>query len=482
MQTDRRRFIQTALAAAAASAVISPDRALAGAAPANWLPAVADVDSDVPLQTLKRIDGRAPADFAATLFRNGPAKFRRGGRSAGHWFDGDGLLRRFRVDAGQATLVGRFVETPKRQQETALDAIVVPGFGTARDRRARINNPDDANAANTSVMMLGGELLALWEGGSATRMQADDLATLGIKTFRRDLKHMPFSAHPRVDPDGTVWNFGGNGKHTAIWQIARDGSLKNFALIDVGRQSYFHDFSITARHLIIVLQPWLQEGFSFPIAQTMKWRPEQGTQILVIDKDDLNRRRTYELPAFSAFHYGDGWEEKDGTIRFDGCLGEDPTFGQISASAMLRGEYVKAPEPRLTQIVLHPGGKAAMLDTGLAAEFPVSDRRRSGLQRRLTVHVGSYGDGPLPHGLGVWDWVRGREDRFHFGEHQLVEEFQYVPGGHDERDGWLMGTTLNLKANATELHLLRANAVVRGPVVSWRADRPLPVGFHGTIA
>ncbi len=483
MTLDRRRLMQALLSAAAAGVVITPDRALAGAAPPGWALGVADVDADIAPRPLTRIAGRAPADFAGILYRNGPAKFRRGDSAAGHWFDGDGLMRRFRIGNGGAELAARFVDTPKRRLETELNAIVTPGFGTPARPGSRIRNNDDANAANTSVMMLGGELLALWEGGSAVRMDPDTLATSGIKTFRGDLRHMPFSAHPRIEPDGSVWNFGGNGRRTALWHIAPDGALRAMTMIDLPRASYFHDFSMTARHIIIVLQPWVQEGMRFPLAQTMAWRPELGTQLLVLDKDDLTQRRLYELPAFAAFHYGDGWEEADGTIRFDGCLEADPTFGQTAASGLLRGEFIKAPPAMLTQIVLHRDGRASMLDTGIKAEFPVSDGRRAGLRRRLTAHVTDYRGTPFPHAIASWDWQRGRSDHYDFGDHQLVEEFQYVPGrSADETDGWLVGCTLNLKAQASELHLLRAGAVARGPVVSWRADVALPIGFHGRLA
>ena len=57
-----------------------------------------------------------------------------------------------------------------------------------------------------------------------------------------------------------------------------------------------------------------------------------------------------------------------------------------------------------------------------------------------------------------------------------------MAGGSGERDGWLMGTTLNLKERKTELHLLNAKRVSEGPVATWRASLPLPLTFHGTIA
>jgi all-trans-8'-apo-beta-carotenal 15,15'-oxygenase len=478
---NRRSFILSSIAAAAASAIITPEKALAGAAPKGWTLGVADVESDIPLETMRLVEGRMPAGLSGSLYRNGPAKFRRAGGESGHWFDGDGLVRRFHLADGKATLNARFVDTPKRRLETKLDAMVVPGFGTKQGNGAHLNGPDDANAANTSVMMSGGELFALHEAGSPSRLNPETLESLGFKTFRDDLKQMPFSAHPRVEPDGTVWNFGGGGKRAAIWKLKPDGSLAALQMIDLPRKSYFHDFTMTARHIIIVLQPWIQEKLAFPISTSMAWRPELGTQILVLDKDDLTKRRVFELPAFAFFHLGDGWVESDGTIRFDGCLEADPTFGQRSASALLKGEFIKAPSPILSQIMLRPDGTANLFSTGITAEFPAGDRRLAGSARRFTAHTTGYENDPFPHAIAIWDWQRGRDDQHHFGRHQLVEEFLFVPRGTGERDGWLVGTTLNTKARATELHVIDASNISSGPVATWRASVPLPLTFHGTF-
>ena len=475
---DRRRFLAASFATAAA-AIITPDRALAGAAPAGWTLGVADVEADIPLEPMQLVQGRAPIGLAGSLYRNGPAKFRRAKSNSGHWFDGDGLMRRFQFSGTTATLNARFADTPKRRLETRLDAIVVPGFGTKLGAGAELGGPDDANAANTSVMMSGGELLALWEGGSPVRMDPVTLETRGFKTYRADLKHMPFLAHPRIEPDGTVWNLGGGGSTAAVWQLHPSGNLGNFAMIKLPRASYFHDFTATARHLVIVLQPWLQEELAFPLSTAMEWRPQLGTQVLVIDKNDLTKQRLFELPTFSFFHLGDAWEERDGTIRFDGAFDADPTFGQTSASALLRGEYIASPRPMLTQVALRPNGRADLLAAHIVAEFPSSDPRRAGLPRNFTTHVTNYCNGPFPHAIAQWDWSRGHDTVFDFGTDQLVEEFVTVSTGAGERDGWLIGTTLNLKARATELHIIDAARVASGPVATWRASVPLPLTFHG---
>ncbi len=483
--TLSRRQILSA-ATMAGGAMLCPGEALAGSKDADWTLGIADVEDDLAPRAMRRIAGRMPAGLDGTLYRNGPAKFRRGASRAGHWFDGDGLMRAFRMtDDGNVRLAARFADTAKRRQEAKLGRMVMPGFGTAAGAGAEISSADDTNPANTSVIVSGGELLALWEAGSATRMDPLTLETKGLKTYRADLAGMPFLAHPRIEPDGRIWNLSLSRATALVWRIGPTGALEAAQTIKLPRASYMHDFTATARHLVIVLQPWIQDKFALPFVDSLSWRPEEGTKVLVIDKADLTKQRVFDLPAFSFFHLADAWEEKDGTIRFDGCLEANPTFGIESARGLVAGVNIAAPMPILSMIALHPDGRASLSKSGIAAEFPKTDPRVAGLRRRKTIHVGLYRPGrPLAQGIGVWDWATGKDDRFDFGRRQLVEEFLFVPrrGGGGESDGWIVGTTVNLEAKATELHVFDASAVARGPVASWRADVALPVGFHGTFA
>ena len=485
MIANRRNFLMGA--AALSAAVVTPEtvRAMAAQqAAADWALATADLETDVAPTAMRLVHGRAPADLTGTLFRNGPGKFRRPGGSATHWFDGDGLMRAFRVNDGQATLEARFADTPKRRWESEIDAVVTPGFGTPGDARARIGSNDDANAANTAVMVAGDEVWALWEGGAPMALSASDLSTKRFVTLRDDLKGMPFQAHPRYDPDGTIWNIGLNGGQAIVWRLNADRSLHTAQVIDLPRASYMHDFTATARRLIIVLQPWVFDHRGMPYASQFAWKPEMGTQVMVVDKADLSRRRIYELPTFSYFHLGDAWEDASGTIRFDVAAGKDVAFAVEGARVMVaqRGS-VPGEHAVLNLITLHTDGRAEMVSSGVTAEFPKSDPRRAGLPRRLSVHVaGERPDRPLPTGLATWDWDTGRSDAFLFGDTQIVEEAVFVPRGPDEADAWLIAPSINLAGGVTELHAFNAARVSDGPVATWRADVALPAGFHGVWA
>ena len=478
----RRSLFAGAGALAAVAALPLDAWAAAPGGAADWALAVHDIEGDIAPRALRLVQGRPPAGLRGTLYRNGPGKFTRGGTRT-HWFDGDGLVRAFRIGEGRATLAGKFVDTPKRRTETEAGAMIVPGFGNPGSPTASVARADDLNAANTAMLAVGGKLWALWEAGSPSAIDPATLDSRGFVTLRPDLAGMPFLAHPRVEPDGRVWNLGMFGEQAVIWLLSADGALEAATPLRLPRASYVHDFTATDRELVIVLQPWIREKLGAPVVAGMKWRPELGTQVLVLDKSDLSKRRTYELPAVSFYHLGDAWREPDGTIRFDGCFGQDVTHTMNDIGRVTAGEPYLATPARLAMIALGPNGDARLEWTQTSAEFPQVDRRRAGLPRRYTWHVTGDGRQPLPRALAATDWKRGRTERFDFPTAHVVEEAVFVPrpGSASEGDGWLVGTSINLAARATELHVFDARRLAAGPVCSWRADLAMPMGFHGTF-
>ena len=481
--TLSRRAILTGAAALSAAAAAPAWAARWTAAATDWSLATADVEADIAPRAMRLVHGRAPAGLSGALFRNGPAKFRRPGGSADHWFDGDGLIRRFHIrEDGRVELAARFADTPKRRQEARLGAMVMPGFGSMGDPRAEIGSADDANAANTSVLPVGDAVWALWEGGSPVAMDAETLETEGFVTLRPDLAGMPFLAHPRIEPDGRIWNLGVSGERAMVWRLGRDGALEAAEMIDLPAASYIHDFTATDRHLVIVLQPWIRTRRTIPFADGFEWLPDQGTRVLVVDKDDLSRRRLFELPAFGFFHLGDAWATADGTICFDVCVYPDMDFAAQGAREVIDGVPLGGDPARLALATLGADGRATLERTAIIGEFPRSDPRRAGLSRRLTAHTALETPGrPFARGVGVQDWRTGRSDRYDFGPDHVADEMVFAPrpGGGGEADAWLVGPTINLAEGATELHVFDAGDVAAGPLATWRADIAMPASFHG---
>jgi len=486
MNLSRRAFLRSGALAGAAVALAPSAFAKTVMPPwhAGYTTAPAAGFGPAPL---KLVHGKAPKGFTGTLYRNGPAQFDYNGVYSSHWFDGDGMVHRVAFDGDKAVHTGRFVQTPKRKAEQKAGKFLAAGFGTVGDPSYPIEGPDDTNAANTSVMMSGGELLSLWEGGSAFRLDPVSLETRGVKTWREDLKGMPFLAHPKREPDGRVWNLGLAGSKVAVYRISAAGDLEDFQVIDMGVAAYIHDWTMTERQLVILVQPWLFTRSLPPYVNGLEWKPEQGLRMLIVDKDDFSRRRWSQATPRAFFHTGTAWEEADGTIRFDASLYSEPVLGVGGGAELIAGmsNALNAPPGILTQVIIPPSGDARLVETGIDTEFAQNDPRRIGRAGALTVAVcgGATGQ-PGRTGIVLQDWSSGKSQTMDLGSNYMVEEHLFVPkpGSAAERDSWLVGTALNIREQAMEVSVYDAGSLASGPVAVWRAAYPWTLGFHGTWA
>jgi carotenoid cleavage dioxygenase len=73
---------------------------------------------------------------------------------------------------------------------------------------------------------------------------------------------MPFSAHPRITPDGVLWNFGvvPGANKLLLWRIDADGTLGRFGMVKVAHLPMVHDFVVTARYLVFLVPPFDMES------------------------------------------------------------------------------------------------------------------------------------------------------------------------------------------------------------------------------
>lgn len=432
------------------------------------------------------VSGKAPAGLAGTLYRNGPAHFQHGEAYATHWFDGDGMVQRIAIGEGKAVHTGRFVDTLKRRMEMKAGKFLAPGFGTLGDPSFPVSSSNDVNPGNISVMMSGGELLALWEAGTPYRLDPVTLETRGFKEWRSDLKGMPFLAHPKREPDGRIWNLALNGRRIGIYNINPDGSIASFGLVDIGAAAYIHDWAMTDRKLIILVQPWIQTRNIPPFIDGFQWKPEEGMKFLIVDKDDLSKTRWAQGQARAFYHTGAAWEESDGTIRLDAAFYSEPILGSGGGAQEIRGKMSGYDRPsKLTMAVIPPAGDVKLVETDLAGDFPQVDPRRHGLSRKLTAMVtGSVEGQPGGSALALQDWSTGKRQVYDFGAHYMVEEHLFIPkpGGTSENDSWLIGPAINTRAGRSEVWLFDAANIADGPVAVWQAEHAWPLGFHGTWA
>ena len=503
---ERRTFLAHTLAAPAGLALGSPAWADADAPDAwqqafdasraakPWTAGYVGLQADAPAMPLQ-MHGRIPAALAGSaLLRNGPARHQLGGVRYHHWFDGDGMVQRYRIGTDGVVHEGRFVRTPKFQADSAAGRWVTEAFGTRPPGARPIDAPDDMNVANTSLVQHAGELLALWEGGSATRLDGASLGTLGFKTWSSDYAGAPFSAHPKVEPDGTLWNFGvssGAGR-ISLYRIGADGRVLQTATLPVDNPAMVHDFAVTARHLVFLLPPFIfdseraENGATF--LDSHVWRPGLGMRVLVLPKDQLDAPRWFELPAGFVFHLGNAWEEaRSGVIHLDYMRSPDDFVVNQTLREVMRGHYAAPPAPNAIALVtIDPArGRASQRLLAHDAEFPRIDPRVVGRRHRQLFVAERTRERPFPGYDSVTrlDLDGERVDRWRYGAHVLVEEHIFVPreGGASaarEGHGWVLGTALDLKRHGMLFSVFDARRLADGPVAQGFLPRVMPLGLH----
>ncbi len=511
---NRRRLLGTAALATAGAALGSgpaaarPQRAADVAANFDAQPLLRPLrgvsDQTHPLADLQgqaQLLGRWPEDLRGRFYRNGPALFERGGERYHHWFDGDGMVQQFSIGDGRVQHRGRLVRTAKLQAEQTAGRFLMGGFGTHVPGGPPTSGPDSFNTANTNALEHAGRVLAMWEGGSAYSLNPQDLSTQGPITWRGDAAQLPFSAHPKLAPDGHLWNIGTTGQHLLAWHIDAQGQLKQLQLTDTPFPSgMVHDMAVTARWLVVPLPP-VQLDFARPWGEGGRRegpRPfemvaGEPLRVLVMDKSDLRRQQVFELPPQMVFHIGNAHETPDGHIVLSYVGAPDLHFLNDSAVSMMQGRFGSAAPSTSTTCVARlnlRSGRATVQAFDDAVEFPRVDPRRIGQDSappRWLLSAAAWHDTPgrdgLLHGLQLRDLHTGRSQRFDYGAHQVAEEHVWVPkpGRSGELDAWLLGTTFDARRQATVLNLLDAAHIGDGPIAQAVLPYVLPLGFHGNF-
>ncbi len=439
-------------------------------------------------RTQMSVEGGLPRELHGSLYRNGPALTQRNGVNYRHWFDGDGMIQHFELGADAAYHTGRYVQTHKYQREQAAGRFLYSAAGTELADSEPAGNNDTANVANISVLPWNGELLALWEGGSAYRLDLKTLETLGRKDWRDDLKHMPFSAHPLLEADGTMWNFGSapysgrNGK-LIIYKATPQKGMVAVQAVDLPMAGYQHSFAMTERYLVFYFGPHLFERGGKTFVDSFHWAADRSSKVLIVDKNDLTAQRWFEAPTGFVFHCAHAYEQGSQIVA-QMCTYATADIMQVAMVDLMHSTgtatYPDYPRAVFSELRLDlNSGQVRSTSTDVLMEFPGIDSRLA--DAPATV----YGVGHSDPASAAWsdsvigiDPESGKVDRYAFPEHHIVEEPLFVAGaraGHD----WLVGTFLDFGREQTGIYVLRANDIAAGPVTMARMNRTVPLGFHG---
>ncbi len=499
----RRFFLQSGLAGTAA--FVAPGFASAVANARPDAPSTTPFGNNPVLTPLRgwvdgqdrmaeglRVQGRIPAALQGTLYRNGPGLMERAGQRYRHWFDGDGLVQAWQFGPSGVSHTARFVQTRKFKEEQKASSFLLPAFGTAVPPKLPVRGSDDVNVANTSVTVQNGKLYALWEGGSATELDPTTLATVGLKTWAPELSGAPFSAHPKREPDGTLWNFGTFMGKLVIYQISAAGQLQRSQILDLPTAAMMHDFALSQRYITFLVSPLsldmaaLREGASMVTA--MRWDAKAPMRVVIIDKASLKMVRQLELPPELVFHFGNAWDDSaqgGHTLRLNYVKNNIDEFLTGRMNDMMggtKGSHGALSTPQFLSINLQTG-QIQRQARPEAVEFPQVDPRVVSQRNRYVYYPTRRGldDRWGFNALQRLDIENGRTEVFSFGANTVLEEHLLIPkpGSSCEGQGWLIGTGFDAQRQRSFATVFDAEAISAGPLAQVWLPYWVPLGFHG---
>ncbi len=404
--------------------------------------------------------GSIPPELEGTFLRNGPNPY---DAPSGHWFFGDGMLHAVEFADGRAiSYKNRYINTIAFQEK--FNGIL-------------------GNRGNTAVVYHGDRLLTLYEGGAPHQVSLTDLTTMGEYHFGDQLLG-PMGAHPRIDPvSDELWFIGYSPAPPYLRYTVVDsqGQMLRSEAIDIPAATMMHDCQLTADNLVIFDFPvafdlsLLSDG-GFPI----EWRPQLGSRIGLMPRSgSASDIRWFEVNNSYMFHSFNAYTDGEGRTVIEGCR-YSQLWGQGPADFSSAGTIWRWTIDPVSGTV----SEGPIEDVSM--EFPVIDARKQGMAHRYNFGLLQRGATPEypvhPYGIAAIDRQTGRVDQWEQGHAVQPDEALFIPASPDsaEGEGYLMSVIYDRREDRSEVAILNAQDVSKGPIARVKLPRRVPFGFHGT--
>jgi len=465
---------------------------------------------------IEDIDGEIPVELKGTLFRNGPGLLEVNGQRLHHPFDGDGMICSIAFDQGRAYFRNRFVRTEGYCAEQKAGRLLYRGvFGTQKPGGWLSNFLDLRlkNIANTQVIYWGGKLLALWEAAEPHRLDPRTLETLG-KEYLDGVLHpgSAFAAHPWIDPacsqDGgapCLVNFAikpGLSTTITIYELNPAGQVIRQHAHAVPGFAFIHDFAITPNYCILFQNPVAFNPIPFAIglrgaADCLKFQPHKPTQIVIIPRHGDAPVQILPTQSGFVFHHSNAFEQ-EGCLWIDSVCYEsfpavdpDSDYREIDFDALAPGQ--------LFRFRVDLAGKTIdrQLLESRCCEFPYVHPSHAGRPYRYAYLGAAHapqGNAPLQAILKV-DLTSDDRQLWSAAPHGYVGEPIFVPRAAEsyqnglpaatavgnEDDGWVLTLVYDSQRERSDLVILDAQDLNRGPIARLHLQHHVPYGLHGSF-
>jgi all-trans-8'-apo-beta-carotenal 15,15'-oxygenase len=462
----------------------------------TWSQALAAPAQEFPPTPLPIVFGAIPAGLSGALYRNGPGRLERAGKRVRHWLDGDGAILAIHLTPGAASGVYRYVQTEGYQAESKVDRWLYGNYGMKPTGNIFERwGKSVKNAANTSVLALPDRLLTLWEGGCPHALNLEDLRTIGTDNLGSDRFPLVYSAHPKVDPvSGHIYNFGvsiGAQTKLNLYHSDRTGKIINRSETKLSNIPLIHDFLMVGKYLLFCIPPVtiaplpILLGLS-SYSDSMRWKPELGTKILVFDRDNLSLISTAIVEPWYQWHFGNGYVDRDKNIVCDLVRYPDFSTNQFFQE-VASGETHTEAIGTLWQLTIDPRSGKLIRSQELvdrSCEFPIVPQSDVGQSWRYTYLSTHKPNRILAQELlgtiGRFDRQDGSLVTAPLAAHLYPTEPIYAADKYNETQGWILTVVYDGKNHQSEVWIYNSDRLDDEPVCRLALPSVVPMGFHGT--
>ena len=453
------------------------------------------LDQELPATRLE-VTGEVPQWLRGALLRTGPAQFEAGGRSLRHWFDGLAMLHRFTVEDGEVTYANRYLRSKAYEHARREGAIGYREFATdpCRSLFKRVQSlfasgSDFTDNASVNVVPLEDRAVAMTETPLPVAFDPQTLETLGVTDWASEIPGQVTIAHPHYDRGELISYAAHLGPRSTyrLYAMKPGGRPRTFASVPVRRPAYMHSFALTERFVVLsewplVVDPLRLATSGRPFIENYRWRPEEGTTWLVVDRRDGSVRARAQGPASFGFHHVNAFDDGSEVV-VDVCTYADPSIIDALYLDRLRADGNTLPPVDLVRHRVPLDGSSEVVVERIAGgnlELPrINYARHNTRPYRYTWGVGNE-QGHWPHRVLKVDVAEGEtlaweEPHCYPGEPVFVAE----PGAGEEDAGVLLSVVLDAAGGTSALVVLDAQTLEERA----RAAVPhaIPFHFHGNF-
>ena len=446
-------------------------------------------DDEVTLASLS-LEGSLPAWLSGSLLRTGPARWDFDDGDVRHWFDGQAMLHRFDLGAGEVSYASRFLHTK------ALDAVERDGkigyseFASdpCRSLYKRVQSafsPSLSDNCNVNVGRLGERFIAMTETPIPVQFDERTLESAGVA-------YSPpgqlTTAHPHLErSSGGMLNFAANlgpRNEYRFFHVAPDATEPEvIASMRVREPAYTHSFGLTERWLVMAEFPFVVNPVRLalsgkPYIENYRWKPELGTKFTLLDRRTGETGATFETDARFGFHHVNAYEES-GDVVVDICTFPDSGIIEDLYMDRLRAGQ-RLTDPKLERFHLRADGTVEV-ETLSDVSFDLPRINYGRVSERKHRYVWGAGASPEAswidrivkvdvdtRGSATWS-----EPGCYPGEPVFVAE----PGVEAEDAGVLLSVVFDSKRE--DSFLLVLDAADLSELARARTPGHIPFGFHG---